>query len=98
MLSRPRRRRVIAMLSRAPHAGSRLAPRKRFDEHFEDVQGCFIAALEFLTERALGWAALAGAAARTWPGGLHRALCSRYASIAAEHEAMRDGANLSLAS
>jgi AcrR family transcriptional regulator len=58
--------------------------RKRFDEHFEDVQGCFIAALERLTERALAHAVPAGAAARTWPGGLHRALCSLCASIAAD--------------
>ena len=58
--------------------------RKRFDEHFEDVQGCFIAALERLTERALAHAVPAGAGARTWPGGLHRALCSLCASIAAD--------------
>ncbi len=58
--------------------------RKRFDRHFEDVQGCFIAALERLTERALAHAVPAGAAARTWPGGLHRALCSLCASIAAD--------------
>jgi AcrR family transcriptional regulator len=58
--------------------------RKRFDEHFEDVESCFIAALERLAERALARAAPAGAAARTWPGGLHRALCSLCASIAAD--------------
>jgi len=58
--------------------------RKRFDEHFEDVQGCFIAALERLTERALAHAVPAGAAARSWPGGLHRALCSLCAEIAAD--------------
>jgi AcrR family transcriptional regulator len=58
--------------------------RKRFDEHFEDIQGCFIAALERLTERALAHAAPAGAAARTWPGGLHRALCALCAEIAAD--------------
>jgi len=58
--------------------------RKRFDEHFEDVQGCFIAALERLTERALAHAVPAGRAARSWPGGLHRALCSLCASFAAD--------------
>ncbi len=58
--------------------------RKRFNEHFEDVHGCFIAALERLTERALAHAVPAGAGARTWPGGLHRALCSLCASIAAD--------------
>ena len=45
--------------------------RKRFDEHFEDVQGCFIAALEHLTERALAHAVPAGA-----PPGPGRAACT----------------------
>jgi AcrR family transcriptional regulator len=58
--------------------------RRCFDAHFEGVQGCFIAALERLTERALAHAVPAGAAARTWPGGLHRALCALCAYIAAD--------------
>ncbi len=58
--------------------------RKCFDEHFEDAQGCFIAALEQLTDRALAHASPAGAIARTWPGGLHRALGALCASIAAD--------------
>ena len=58
--------------------------RKRFDAHFEDVQGCFIAALEHLTDRALAHAAPAGAAARTWPGGVHRALVALCGYIAAD--------------
>jgi AcrR family transcriptional regulator len=58
--------------------------RKRFDEYFEDVHGCFIEALERLAERTLAHAAPAGAAARTWPGGVHRALCSLCAAIAAD--------------
>ena len=58
--------------------------RKRFDQHFEDVQGCFIAALERLTERALAHAVPAGRAARTWPAGLHRAMCALCAEIAAD--------------
>ena len=55
--------------------------RKRFDEHFEDVQGCFIAAVERLSERALANAVTAGVGARSWPGGLHRAVCSLCADI-----------------
>jgi AcrR family transcriptional regulator len=55
--------------------------RKRFDEHFEDVQGCFVAALERLSERALANAVTAGVGARGWPGGLHRAVCSLCADI-----------------
>jgi AcrR family transcriptional regulator len=55
--------------------------RKRFDEHFEDVQGCFVAALERFSERALANAVTAGVGARSWPGGLHRAVCSLCADI-----------------
>ncbi len=55
--------------------------RKRFDGHFEGVQGCFVAALERLSERALANAVTAGVGARGWPGGLHRAVCSLCADI-----------------
>jgi AcrR family transcriptional regulator len=55
--------------------------RKCFDEHFEDVHGCFIAALERLSQRALANAVTAGLGARGWPGGLHRAVCSLCADI-----------------
>jgi len=55
--------------------------RKRFDEHFEDVQGCFVAALERLSERALANAVMASVGARSWPGGLHRAVCALCADI-----------------
>ncbi len=65
--------------------------RKCFDEHFEEVQGCFIAALEDLTDRALAHAVPAGATARTWPGGLHRALSALCAYIAADRGFARLG-------
>ena len=55
--------------------------RKCFDEHFEDVQGCFVAALEGLSERALANAITAGVGSHSWPGGLHRAVCSLCADI-----------------
>jgi len=58
--------------------------RKCFDEHFDGVQGCFIAALEHHTNRALAYVAPAGAAGRTWPGGLHRALHAFCAYVAAD--------------
>ena len=58
--------------------------RRRFDEYFEDVQDCFIAALERLTERVLARVAPAGASAQTWPGGLHRALHALCAQFAAD--------------
>lgn len=58
--------------------------RKLFDAHFEDVQGCFMGALEHLTNRALADAAPAGAAGTDWPGGVHRALSALCAYIAAD--------------
>ena len=54
--------------------------RKRFDQHFEDVQGAFIEALERLTERSLAHAVPAGAAARTlvrWPAPRAVLRCAR---------------------
>jgi AcrR family transcriptional regulator len=58
--------------------------RKRFDQHFDGVQGCFIAALEHHTGRVLTHVAPAGAAGGTWPGGLHRALHALCAYTAAD--------------
>jgi AcrR family transcriptional regulator len=58
--------------------------RKRFDEHFDGVQGCFIAALEHYTSRALAYVAPAGAASSTWFGGLHRALHAFCSYVAAD--------------
>ncbi len=49
-------------------------PRKRFDAHFENVEGCFFAALEHHTNHALAYAAAVGATGRDWPGGVYRAL------------------------
>lgn len=48
--------------------------RRRFDERFADVRECFIAALEHHTERALAYAAHAGALGGDWAGGLYRAM------------------------
>lgn len=58
--------------------------RKRFDDHFEDAQGCFIAALEHHSNRALAYAATAGTTARSWPGGMHRVLHALCAYVAAD--------------
>jgi AcrR family transcriptional regulator len=63
-------------LSPARIAAAAGVSRRRFHVHFEDVQGCFNAALERLTNRALAYAVPAGAHGRDWPGGLHRALCA----------------------
>lgn len=58
--------------------------RKCFERHFADVEGCFIAALEERTERALAYAATASAGGRDWPGGLYRALSALCAYLAAD--------------
>jgi AcrR family transcriptional regulator len=58
--------------------------RKSFDAHFEDMQACFMAALERLTYRGLAHVAPARAAGRDWPGGLHRELFALCAYIAAD--------------
>lgn len=58
--------------------------RKRFDAHFEDVEGCFMGAVEHLTNRALSDAATASSAGADWPGGVHRALSALCAYIAVD--------------
>lgn len=58
--------------------------RKRFDEHFQDVQGCFITALEHHTTRVFADAASAGMAGETWPGALHQAICALCTHIASD--------------
>jgi AcrR family transcriptional regulator len=65
--------------------------RKRFDEHFADVQECFIAALELHTNRMLARVPPAGAAGATWGGGLYRALHALCADLAANPALARLG-------
>ncbi len=48
--------------------------RSSFDTHFEDVRGCFFAAVELLTARALARAVRASTGGSVWPAGLIRAL------------------------
>jgi AcrR family transcriptional regulator len=73
-----------AALSGAGIAAAANVSRKQFDSHFEDLKGCFIAALEHRTNRVLAQVALAGAAGRDWPGGLHRALATLCAYLAGD--------------
>jgi AcrR family transcriptional regulator len=65
-----------ASLSVAAVASAAGVRRKGFHAHFDDVQACFMAALQRLTERALASLARAGAVGQDWPGGLHRAVCA----------------------
>jgi AcrR family transcriptional regulator len=58
--------------------------RRRFEAHFEDVRGCFVAAFEWLTDRALAHATAAGAASPSWAGAVHRALCALCAYVAGD--------------
>ena len=71
-----------AWLSPGRIAAAAGVSRRRFHAHFADVQGCFDAALERLTDRALAHAAAAGTDGRDWPGGLHRVLCALCALLA----------------
>jgi AcrR family transcriptional regulator len=65
-----------ASLSVAAVASAAGVRRRCFHAHFDDVQTCFMAALERLTERALSCLLRVGAAGQGWPGGLHRAICA----------------------
>lgn len=72
-----------AALSAGRVAAAAGVSRKRFHAHFEDVQGCFTAALEQLSDGASANVALAGAAGCDWPGAVYRALAALCAYIAA---------------
>lgn len=48
--------------------------RKTFNAHFDDVEGCYLAAVELRAGEALAKAARARASARDWPGGVYRAI------------------------
>jgi AcrR family transcriptional regulator len=48
--------------------------RRSVDTYFDDVTDCFLAALELLIRRAVAYAVRQGAAADTWPAGLHRSM------------------------
>lgn len=50
--------------------------RRIFNDHFDGVEDCFIAALEQRVAEALAQAARAQAAGRTWPGGTYRAIAA----------------------
>jgi AcrR family transcriptional regulator len=53
--------------------------RKKFNAHFDDVEDCYLAALEQRTGRALAQAARAQTVGSSWGGGIYRAisaLCS----------------------
>jgi AcrR family transcriptional regulator len=59
--------------------------RRKFNAYFDDVEDCYLAALEQQVGEALAGAARAQAAASSWPGGVYRAiaaLCDHIASSA----------------
>jgi AcrR family transcriptional regulator len=58
--------------------------RKEFKAHFKGVEDCFIAALEHRVREALGQAARAQAASRTWPGGIYRSIAALCECIEAD--------------
>lgn len=58
--------------------------RQRFDEHFEGVTDCFLAALEMLGGRVFAAAREAYLSASTWPTGVDRAVATVCREIAAD--------------
>ncbi len=58
--------------------------RKKFQAYFEDAERCFLAALEQHAAEALAQAARAQAAARSWPGGIYRAIAALCEHIAGD--------------
>lgn len=58
--------------------------RRRFDEHFEGVTDCFLAALELLGGRVFAAAREACLSASTWPSGVDRAVATVCREIAAD--------------
>jgi AcrR family transcriptional regulator len=58
--------------------------RKKFDTYFEDAEACFLAALQQHAAEALAQAARAQAAARSWPGGVYRAIAALCEHIAGD--------------
>jgi AcrR family transcriptional regulator len=58
--------------------------RKEFDAHFEGLEDCYLAALEQRTREALAQASRAQAAARSWSGGVYRAIAALCAHIAGD--------------
>lgn len=58
--------------------------RRRLQEHFDDVTGCFIGAVEMLVGRVLAQAREAYLSADAWPSGVHRALVKICREVAAD--------------
>jgi AcrR family transcriptional regulator len=58
--------------------------RRGFGIHFDGVGDCFLAALEERARGAMAHATAARAGAASWPGGVHRAVASLCAQIAAD--------------
>jgi len=56
--------------------------RKEFEARFDGLEGCYLAALEQRAGEALGQASRAQAAARSWSGGVYRAIAALCAHIA----------------
>jgi AcrR family transcriptional regulator len=56
--------------------------RTKFETHFEGLEDCYLAALEQRAGAALSQASRAQMAARSWPGGVYRAIAALCAHIA----------------
>jgi AcrR family transcriptional regulator len=58
--------------------------RKAYDEHFDGIEDCFVAALNQRSEEVLSRAALAQVVSHTWSGGLYRAIVALCEGIATD--------------
>jgi AcrR family transcriptional regulator len=58
--------------------------RRRFEEHFDDITQCFIAAIEMLVGRVMVEARAAYLSADTWPSAIHMALTAVCQKIATD--------------
>lgn len=59
--------------------------RKKFTAHFDDVEDCYLAALEQHAAAAMAQATRAQAAASSWEGGVYRAIAALSSQIASDN-------------
>jgi AcrR family transcriptional regulator len=73
-----------------PHIRQRVGiPRRRFEEHFADVEECFIAALEFRVKSSLTASWSEALRASPWPGGVYRAIAGLCEALAEDRSLNR---------
>jgi AcrR family transcriptional regulator len=77
-------RRGYAKLTAARVRSAASVSRRKFDAHFDDLEDCYLAALEQHAGEALAQATRAQAAASSWSGGVYRAIAALDEHIAGD--------------